>query len=460
VRILALWLVLFAVYATAIGIEAFDGSEYGGDEPHHLLIAESIVSDRDLDLMDEYDESAYVDWFPDELETNARTTNGVLREPQGVGFPLLIAPAYALGGPRAVELLVAAIAALGFALAALLARRIVPEPYATAGAALAGVSPPAIAHATAAYPELPAGTLLVGAALCAVSARERPRPATVLGGAAMLAVLPWLGVKYVVAALPVAFALATWPARHGRRMLGIVSAELVVGSLVFYATLNERLYGGPTPYSAGLPGTTPFEGGPVDHLERVPRLVGLWIDRDYGLLRWAPVLALAFFAGWLLWRSRREHIARIVHERAGAEAAAGLALAICAAQLLVATIAVATMHGEWFPGRHFAAALPAAGALCGWGLRHAPRAGAALGAITLATSAWLLIAPEPWAPPATAVPWGPLEAAFPDYRTTTAWGIAAAAIVAVAAVILIARENPARGSAIGRMSRAAPGRRR
>ena len=42
----------------------------------------------------------------------------------------------------------------------------------------------------------------------------------------------------------------------------------------------------------------------------------LWIDRDVGLLRWAPVLALSVFAAWLLWRSRRAHLARLVAERA------------------------------------------------------------------------------------------------------------------------------------------------
>ena len=54
--------------------------------------------------------------------------------PQGAGFALLISPVRELGGARAVELVLAAIAALGFVLAALLARRIVPEPYASAGA--------------------------------------------------------------------------------------------------------------------------------------------------------------------------------------------------------------------------------------------------------------------------------------------------------------------------------------
>ncbi|MGH2944298.1 MAG: hypothetical protein ACRDLN_16160, partial [Solirubrobacteraceae bacterium] len=117
-RAAALWLVLFAAYAATIGLAAFGASQFGGDEPHYLLTAESIVSDRDIDLRDEYATRAYREWYPYVLERHGRLTNGQANEPHGAGFPLLVAPAYALGGPLAVQLLLAAIAALGFVLAA------------------------------------------------------------------------------------------------------------------------------------------------------------------------------------------------------------------------------------------------------------------------------------------------------------------------------------------------------
>ena len=44
-RTLALWLLLFAAYAATLGLSAFGASDYGGDEPHYLLAAESIVED-------------------------------------------------------------------------------------------------------------------------------------------------------------------------------------------------------------------------------------------------------------------------------------------------------------------------------------------------------------------------------------------------------------------------------
>ena len=68
VRLAGLWILLVAVYAATLGIPAQTGMDYAGAEPHHLLAAESIVSDRDVDLADEYRERAYASWYPRELQ--------------------------------------------------------------------------------------------------------------------------------------------------------------------------------------------------------------------------------------------------------------------------------------------------------------------------------------------------------------------------------------------------------
>ena len=145
-----------AVYAATLGIPAQAGMDYAGAEPHHLLAAESIVSDRDFDLTDEYADRAYASWYPRELRTDGQVVGGRLREPHGLGFAVLIAPAYALGGARAVQGQMIVLLALAFVLAAALARRMVPEPYATLGAGLVGLSPPALAASTAVTPGVPA----------------------------------------------------------------------------------------------------------------------------------------------------------------------------------------------------------------------------------------------------------------------------------------------------------------
>jgi hypothetical protein len=318
-----------------------------------------------------------------------------------------------LGGAKAVEVLMAMIAALAFVVGASLARRVVPDPWASWAALVAGLSPPALAAATAVDPGLTAGALLAGASLCALAVRERPLMRTAFGGAAMLAVLPWLDPWLLVPAAPVAVLLGRWTARRGRGVVALGTVEIQLASLIFYVSLNERLYGGLTPLAvAEEPVTGASSVG--DYAERVGRLGALFLDRDVGLLRWAPVAALAFVGGWLLWRSRRERLARVVPELRDAEHAAFLALSVCAAQVLVAAFTSPTPAGAWFPGAQLLPALPCAVAPIAWGLRRARRVGWMLAALTVLGSVWLVVEGVRWAEVSSDAPWGPLVVAFPS----------------------------------------------
>jgi hypothetical protein len=443
-RAAAVWIVLFAAYAATIGLPAFGSSEFGGDEPHYLLTAESIVTDGDLDLRDEYAARAYRDWYPYVLERHGRLTNGQANEPHGAGFPLLIAPAYAIGGPLAVQLFVAAIAALAFTLGGLLARHVVPEPWASGAALACGLSPPALAYGTAVTPELTAGALVAAAALLALRARERPRIRRVAGAALALGALPWLGLVFAIPGAVVALALLRWLRRRGRGFAMLVVVEVLLFSGVTYVTINDQLFGGFTPTTADVPGRGIDDLGLTDFANRAPRLVALWIDRSYGALRWAPVLALAFFALWLLWRSRRDRLADVLPDRREVEVAATLCALVCGVQVLVAAFLAPTMFGFWFPGRYLLVAFPLAVALVAWGLRSAPRTGAALAALTLVTSVWwyaeLRIDGGAIVGPTSRAPLGPLDGALPVFGTGSAGAAVALAGAGAAAVLLLALE--------------------
>jgi hypothetical protein len=154
-------------------------------------------------------------------------------------------------------------------------------------------------------------------------------------------------------------------------------------------------------------------------------------------------MALAFVGAWLLWRSRRERLARAVPAVRDREAAAELLLLVCAGQIAVAAFGAPTMYGFWFPGRHLMAALPCAAPLAAWGLRHHPRAGGALAALSLAATAWLLATADRWVDPDTQAPWGPVADAFPLYGVESPWADAVAAGVAAGLVLLAVREGRA-----------------
>ncbi len=419
---------LFAAYAATLGIDAAGGSDYTLAESHYLIGAASIADGDGVSLTDAYAERRWSEWQREPLEPDGEVVAGRLVEPYGIGFPLLIAPAFALGGPNLVEALLAAVAALAFVLAAALARRVVPDPWASWAALLAGLSPPALVAATAVTPALTAGALLAAAALCALAVRERPLMRTAFGGAAALSLLPWLDPWLLVPAAPVAVLLARWTARHGRAVVALGTVEVQLASLVFYVSLNDRLYGGFTPLAvADEPVTGASSVG--DYVDRLPRLVTLWVERDAGLLRWAPVLALAFLGAWLLWRSRRERLGRLVAEQRDAEHAAFLALAVCAAQVAVAVFTARSLERE-----ALVVALPCAVPLVAWGLRHAPRVGWALGALTLLGSVGL-VAGGDWS--GSDAPWWPVVGAFPVEGSGWADVLAVCAAIACGALLVV-----------------------
>jgi len=459
-RALAIFAVLFAVYAATLGLDAFGDSNYGGDEPHYLLAAQSIVHDRDVDLRDDYRARAYADFYPYPLDVHGVLTKGRLHEPHGVGFPLLIAPAYALGewidgargGAVAVELLLAAIAALAGALAYLLALRVAPDPWAGGAALAVGLSPPLVAYGSAVYPELTAACALAGAACCAASLHERISRRATFGCFALLGLLPWLGTKFVPAGIVIgAFALRSILGAN-RRVLALGGFEVAIFSVALYVGVNQGLYGGLTPYAADDPGETATDADGIGgYLERAYRLGALFIDRDYGLLRWAPLFALALFGVWLLWRSRREGLRRLAPDQEGVERVALMCALALGAQLLVAAFLAPTMFGFWFPGRHLVAALPLAVPLVAWGLRHAPRAGSALALIGLIASVWLYVDVR-WGGGGLVIgvpdaPWGPLERAFPFFGSGPYAYVLVAALIGGLALVVFLSDRHSRQSA-------------
>lgn len=102
------------------------------------------------------------------------------------------------------------------------------------------------------------------------------------------------------------------------------------------------------------------------------------------------------------------------------------------------------MFGPWFPARHLVAALPLAIPLVAWGLRHAPRVGSALAALTLVASVWLYVdlsvAGGSFVTARPDAPWGPLEQLFPSFEATGGWPYWLAGVLALALAAVVERE--------------------
>lgn len=440
---LTLWVALFAIYGATIPLAVAPGQHYAGDEPHHMLGAAALADHGSLDTTPEYRTGAWRAFTPVAVTPLGHPVGGRRDEPTGPLVALMALPAWALGGADAVALEWAAMAALAFVLAACLARRMVPEPWATGGVCVVALSPPALAWSTTVGPEVPAALALTAAVLMALRARERPKPGRAAACGLLVAPLPWLSSALLAPAGVLLVVLAAWLGRRSRGLAGLVAVEALLASTVMLIAISDRLYGGLTPAAAGAlaPGDTrgAYAGDPIGH---ATRLVSLWLDRDAGLLRWAPVLALAGVATWSLWRSRRGRVARALSELADVELALGVSVAVVAAGLVPAVLAP-WLTGAWFPGRGLVPVLPLLAALTAVGLRRLPRVGTLLAAITLVSSVWLVaalvLAGGGWSAP-TDGPWAGIEVVLPRWGRGSA-GAAALSLLPVGAIAALALDE-------------------
>lgn len=388
-RALALWLVLLAAYAATLPVHRGGGDEVlTAAEAHRLLTTASLAEDRGVSLTDEYDDRGWEAFTNRPLRPTATPYLGRVVEPHGLGFPALMAPAYAVGGRTAVKLLCAALSALAFVLAAALGRRIVPGPWAERVALAGGLSPPALVHASAVEPFLPGAALLAGALLLALRVREAPRPKAVFGCAVLVALAPWVSLHLAVPAVVVALALARWLRRRHRGLAGFVALEVVLTSAVVFITVHDRTVGGPLPtHARNGDGPLLADDGVAERALRVGRLLA---DPEVGLVRWAPIAALAGAAAWLLWHSVRDRVKLVAHERVDVEVATAAVGLTALVTLVTAAVVAPRLAGPWLVPPGTLIALPLLVALGAWAAQRFPRPAAALGAGTLALSAWVV----------------------------------------------------------------------
>ena len=97
---------------------------------------------------------------------------------------------------------------------------------------------------------MPAAAALAAAILLALRTRERPRVRWAAAAAACLAVLPWLGLKYLPAAAVVGSVLVAWMLKRHRGLAALVAAEVAFTSLVTFVSFNDAVYSGLTPFAA------------------------------------------------------------------------------------------------------------------------------------------------------------------------------------------------------------------
>lgn len=278
----------------------------GGDEPHYLLVAQSVVKDGDIKIANNYEREDYLEYWPGLLRPHLSrpAANGHLYSGHAPGLPALIAPAFAIAGYWGTVVWVAVLTAFGSMLVwragFVLTRDAGAAWFAWSAVAL---TVPALLYGTLIYPDPIGGVMLAGGALALVVVRGR-WSGTSFWAAVPVAVLPWLHTRLVLPAMLLGFVLllrlgaalyrraATW--RDAAAFAAPIALSLG-GWFAFFRII----------YGTFNPSAPHWDHVPLE-LANVPiGLLSLVMDQEFGLLPNAPVHVLWIAGVWSLFRYDR-----------------------------------------------------------------------------------------------------------------------------------------------------------
>ncbi|HVR70204.1 MAG TPA: hypothetical protein VMT87_05100 [Vicinamibacteria bacterium] len=339
-----------------------------GDEPQHLLLAHSLLTDGDLDLADEFAQRDYAAFFAGELEphTSPSSPPGRAYSIHTPGLAALVLPAYAAFGYAGVRLWLCALAALAAVLVHHAARAVArDERLALAAWAVLVLTPPLPFYAMRVHPE----TIAVLGAAVFLATAVGPGGARAAGAATLAAAaLPWMHPKLLpLGVLGLGLTLLR-PNRWSVRLACLAALALSVAPL--WAHVQAQF--GPASLGGGLP---VVELSP----RLLPRgLLAVLFDRQFGLLSVAPVFALALPGAVALVRRRARE-------------------AVPSALVALLFLGLAGASAEWWggdspPARYVLPAVPGlavllAPALKAWPTASSALAGLGLGVVALASEA-------------------------------------------------------------------------
>jgi hypothetical protein len=297
-----IWLLSFLVFALAAAAFHARGIHLSGDEPHYIMMAQSLVDDGDLDLKNNLDDKTYFKYLPVEIPLHGMVHDGRYRSFHLPGVSFLLVPFVfgfnLLAGSIPANLYFRLAAALINAFFALglfqLLKALWPEKDNGPLFLFFLGTFPLVFHAVHLFPELPAATLLIYAYLFSLHRQEK-----FLAAGLLLAAIPWFHFKYVIPMIVLElFVMARiWsrPAAGKEKIknLAFLTIPQALGASLM-AWYSKALYGSFNP-TVISPEKNFFAIPPGAKIET---LLSFFLDQRDGLLVYAPVFLLL----WLVFK--------------------------------------------------------------------------------------------------------------------------------------------------------------
>ncbi|MGC4085758.1 MAG: hypothetical protein QM736_27435 [Vicinamibacterales bacterium] len=302
---------VFAISLTlylTFGLWSVTTNGLGGDEPHYLIITESLLKDHDLDIENNHQRGDYRSFFRGELRPDymQRGLNGVIYSIHAPGLPALLLPSYAVGGYRGAVAFIALLAALTAVAIFDLALLLAGQTAAVLTWLAVCLTVPFVPHSWAIFPEMPGALLVAWGALWLAQDAAVPSPARWFLRGLALAWLPWLHTKFIVFLAIVSLGFGLRLLRHVSRLVALGAPIAISCALWLYSFY--ALYGRfdpEAPYGA-------YSKVFVLNVNIPHGLLGLFFDQKFGLLVYSPIYVLVLVGAWLGLREARHRLVSIV----------------------------------------------------------------------------------------------------------------------------------------------------
>ncbi len=331
-----LFLLSLTIYVLLASGRIFPSHPLTGDEPHYLVVTQSLLQDGDLDVKNNYEQRGYLLFYPGGLDSHAKPT---AKRPDRLysrhlpGLPVLLLPFYYVGeklfSPRSTHgedeaqrrrkfiLSVRLPLSVLTALLGLFFFKIAYDLNRNLGTALLVWSvfcftAPVWFYSHLIYPEIPVALILI-VIYWIIFRIQDYRSFSVLMAGSGLAILPWFGPKYIVLSgvvcVLVFWRLLKFLKNPWKKATLFLSPMFLSGCLFLFFMWS--LYGNISPVSI-YKGTLPDNiMGASFYLEcNIAEFfysgLGMFFDQRVGFLPYAPIYLL-FIPGFILLRRKHKH---------------------------------------------------------------------------------------------------------------------------------------------------------
>lgn len=285
-----LWPVAFGFFFL-VGVSTHERVGLSGDEPHYLIITQSLVVDGDLAVENNYRQRHFESFYQGKI--GAHLAIGTPYSVHGILLPLLLYPGFRIAGLIGVALVVAGIGAVVVREVFVACFSLTRDKAISLASVLAfGLSIQGIFQSTAVYPELVAA-LMVALTVRRLVAGSPMGSWSCFAFGLAIGILPLAHVKF----MPLSGLLLVAMAVGHRARIGSILTGGLLGSLAVVG-VGAAMTGSLSPI-AGYGRQRVF-------VDVIPRgLAGLWFDQESGLLALSPFFALGLVGVVCLWHRRR-----------------------------------------------------------------------------------------------------------------------------------------------------------